>query len=217
MRTFLTLACLILQAAPLAAEVSLGRPASCNLVATVQDDHCAVSNYYTCSGAGPVAFWKEVSLGNGAVEVHTLDANHGTIEIVMPGGTQIKSQNTGDHPRVAVTAGSAESAARATVTSGEYSQSATMVTKYNYKDETRELGRETFNRLTYSSDLNFPESGSTLRASGTVLFSDRLDLMVLETDVSDGQGGPARTIKLKSFALEGQNGFGSTRPRYGCN
>jgi len=217
MRKFLTLAFLIVQATPLAAEVSLGRPASCDLVATVQDDHCAVSNYFTCSGAGPVAFWKEVTHGNGAVEVHALDANHGTIEIVMPGGIQIKSQNTGDHPRVAVKTGSAGSVQLATVKSGGTSQPATMVTKYSHKDETRDLGGETFNRLTYSSDLDFPESGSTLRTSGTVLFSDSLDLVILETDVSDGQGGPGRSIKLKSLALTGQKGFGSTKPRYGCN
>ena len=92
-----------------------------------------------------------------------------------------------------------------------------MVTEYTYKGETRELAGESFDRLTYASDLDFPESGSKLHTSGSVLFSDRLDLMILEVAVSDGQGGPARSIKLKSVALEGQKGFGSTKPRHGCN
>jgi hypothetical protein len=50
-----------------------------------------------------------------------------------------------------------------------------------------------------------------------VLYSDRLDLLLLELDVSDGQGGPARKVKLKSLALAGQKGFGATKPRYGCS
>ncbi|MBN8629717.1 MAG: hypothetical protein J0L76_02540 [Rhodobacterales bacterium] len=217
MRKFVILACLMGPTTQVAAEEFLQRPESCVLVATVQDDHCAVTNHFRCSGAGQVAFWQEISHGNGALEVHSLDADHGAIEIVMPGGAHIRSHSKGDHPRVAVKTGSSRSTERATLESNGSSQSATMVTEYTYKGETRELAGESFDRLTYASDLDFPESGSKLHTSGSVLFSDRLDLMILEVDVSDGQGGPARSIKLKSVALEGQKGFGSTKPRHGCN
>jgi len=204
-------------ASPLAAESLRQRPDSCVLVATTQDDHCAVTNYFRCPGADPVAFWQEISHGNGALETHAMDADHGVVEIAMPGGPTIRARSSGDHPRVAVKTGSARSTERATIESGGSSQSATMVTEYAYEGETRKLAGETFDRLTVSSDLDFPESGSRLHTSGTVLFSEQLDLLILEVDVSDGQGGLARTIKLKSLALEGQKGFGSTRPRYGCN
>jgi hypothetical protein len=217
MRKFLILACLASPAAPLAAEESPKRPKSCVLVATAQDDHCAVTNHFSCTGGGRVAFWQEVSHGNGSQEVHMLDADHGIVEIVMPGGAHIRSRSTGDHPRVAVKTGSARSAENATVESGGSSQPATMTTEYTNAGKTRELAGQTFDRLTYSSVLDFPEAGSRLQTSGSVLFSESLDLMVLELDVSDGQDGPARRIKLKTLALEGQKGFGSTKPRYGCN
>lgn len=217
MRKIAIVACLVGTTAPVAAEEFIQRPESCVLVATAQDDHCAVTNHFRCGGTGPVAFWQEISHGNGALEIHSLDADHGAIEITMPGGVHIRSQSKGDHPRVAVKTGSSRSTERATVESNGSSQSATMVTEYAYKGETRKLAGESFDRLTYSSNLDFPESGSKLRTSGSVLFSERLDLMILEVDVSDGQGGAARSIKLKSVALEGQKGFGSTRPRYGCN
>lgn len=217
MRKFVILACLLGPTAPAAAEEFLQRPESCVLVATTQDDHCAVTNHFRCSGSGPVAFWQEISHGNGALEIHSLDADHGSIEITMPGGAHIRSRSKGDHPRVAVETGSARSTERARIESDGSSQPATMVTEYIYKGETRKLAGESFDRLTYSSNLVFPESGSKLHTSGSVLFSDRLDLMILEVDISDGQGGPARRIKLKSVALEGQKGFGTARPRYGCN
>jgi len=217
MRKIVILACLAALASPLAAESSLKRPSSCVLVATAQDDHCAVTNFFRCAGSGSVAFWQEISHGNGALETHALDADHGAIELVMPGGSTIRARSSGDHPRVAVKTGSAHSTEHATFERDGSSQSATMTTKYTYKGETRKLAGETFDRLTYSSDLDFPESGSKLHTSGAMLFSERLDLLILEVDVSDGQGGPARRIRLKSLALEGQKGFGSTRPRYGCN
>ncbi|WP_395542645.1 hypothetical protein [Neotabrizicola sp. sgz301269] len=216
MQKFAILACLTVAASPLAAETSRQRPESCVLIATSQDDHCAVTNHFRCDGAGPIAFWQEITLANGAIETHANDANHGAIEIVMPGGSHIRSKSSGGSPAEAVQTGKSRVTERATLTGDGASQSASIVIEYTFDGETRELAGKTFKRLRYEADLDYPQSGSKLHTSGTLLFNEQLDLLISETEVSDGQGGPGRRIKLKTLALEGRKGFGSTKPKYGC-
>ncbi|PTE16327.1 hypothetical protein [Pseudogemmobacter blasticus] len=218
MKTTLALALIAGAALPAKAENLFQRPAGCVLVATVQDDHCAALNYFRCAGTDPVVFRMEASYGGGKGEVHTFDANHGGIEILTPpGGGEFRLRATGDHPRVAVERGTARKTEQATISRDGKSQQATMVMVYTYSGETRKLAGEVFHRLTYDSTLTFPQSGSELHTSGSVLFNDRLDLLVNELEVSDGQGGAGRQIKLKSLALDGQKGFGATKPRFGCH
>lgn len=217
MKAILVLSLTTTLALPAAAEEMMQRPESCALVATVQDSLCAVTNHFRCTGAGTVAFWNEVSYGNGVVELHALDADHGTIEIMSPDGPHIRAQNSGEGPLEAISTGNARQTSRATISHKGSSQTSTMVVEYTADGLTRELEGVTFQRLTYESDLDFPESGSRLKGSGSVLFNEELDLMIQELEVSDGQGGPDRRIKLKTLALEGQKGFGSTKPKYGCN
>jgi hypothetical protein len=200
------------------ADVSPQRPESCVLVATVQDDHCAAKSYYRCSGPGSVVFRIDVHYAGGEVEIHTADANHGGIEIISPpGGAHYSIRAQGDHPRIVVETGSGRETEIASITRNGKSQTATMVADYSYLGKSRKLAGETFYRLNYATTITFPASGSVLHTSGTVLYNDQLDLLIDEVEVSDGQGGPARKIKLSSLSLEGQKGFGSTKPKYGCN
>lgn len=218
MKTLLALCMIAGAALPAGAEDILKRPKGCELIATVQDDHCAAKNIYRCSEAGPIAFWTEVHYGGGKVEVHTDNANHGGIEIISPaGGSHYSLTAQGDHPRVALETGSARRMERATISRAGKSQKATMSLSYTYQGETRKLAGETFHRLNYITTITFPSSGSTLSTSGSVLYHAQLDLLVDEVEVSDGQGGPARKIKLRSLSFEGQKGFNSTKPKYGCN
>lgn len=211
--------CLIAGAAlPAGAEDSLQRPKGCVLVATVQDDHCAATNYFKCTGAGPVTYRKEVHYGGGQVEIHSYDANYGGLEIVSPaGGAHYTIRSSGDHPRAVIAAKKVGKIEHATISRGSKTQTAEMVLNYTYSGKTRELGGVTFQRLEYATTIAFPASGSVLQTSGNNLYSEKLDLLVNELEVSDGQGGPSRKIKLKSLALDGQKGFGATKPKFGCN
>lgn len=193
------------------------RPENCAIVATVQDDHCAVTNHFRCMNAGTVAYWYEVTYGNGVVELHALDADHGETEIFSPGGPHIRAQSTGDGPLEAIKGGHARETREAMIAMDGNSYPSTMVVEYTTEGYTRELAGLVFQRITYSSDLDFPESGISLKGSGNLLFNEELDLMITELEVSDGQGKPNRRIRLKTLALEGQKGFGSTKPKHGCN
>jgi hypothetical protein len=203
-------------ALPAAAENAVPASKGCVLVATMQDDHCAVQNYQ-CTGAGKVAFKLEVLHGGGQVEVHTFDAKHGGLEIRMPsGGNRYKFVTVGDHPRVTLETGSSRKIQRATIHTDKGILKSTTVTDYSYGGETRELAGTTFHRLNYAATLNFPELGSALHTSGSVLFNEKLDLLVNEVEISDGEGGPARKIKLRSLSLKGQKGFDAKKPKFGC-
>lgn len=215
MRRFLALGLIAGAALPAAAQDVLQRPEGCVLVATAQSDNCTAENYFRCPGRS--AFRLEVSDRKGGLQVQTYDADHGTLEIAYSdGGFRLKAKPKVQHPRVALKTGSIHERTTGTVYFKGSSQPSIYEGDYTYKGETRKLGGETFHRLSYSGLLSYPAVPETLTASGSVLFNERLDLRVAEVDVSDGRGGPARVTKLKSLALEGQKGFGSTKPKFGC-
>ena len=138
------------------AEEALKRPASCALVATVQDDHCAVQNYFKCSGAATAAYRKEVRYGGGEVEVHTFNANHGGLEIIQPaGGAYFEIRSDGPNPSTILAAGSGRVTDRATITRDGKSRQALMEADYVNGGETRKLAGERFHRLTYSTTISY--------------------------------------------------------------
>lgn len=202
---------------PVAAESDTDRPASCTLVATAQNDRCEVENYYTCAGAGSVAYWTEFTGPQGHVQVQKYDAKHGLIEIsAVDDGFRIKAKPVADHPRDIVKSGSGQEVSSGTLTQGSSSQSAKSAVEYTYDGETRKLAGKKFHRLGYAGTVSYPASSTTFNVSGSLLYNDELDLLIYETDIPDKGGKPGHPIKLKSLSLDGQKGFGSTTPKFGC-
>lgn len=199
------------------AEALASRPKGCVLVATTQNDRCEVENHFRCTGTGPVAFRTEFTDGNGGFEVQTFDANHGTIEIASArGGFRITAKTVTDHPREVVAKGSGQERAKGRFSSKGNSQGSSLSLDLAHIGQSRRLAGKTFQRISYAGTLTYPESSTRFVVSGSRLYSAELDLLIAEVDVPDGKGKPVRPTKLKSLALEGDRGFGSTSPAYGC-
>jgi hypothetical protein len=209
--------CLITAAGPVCGQDALKRPQSCQLVATSQYDDCSVTNAYRCDPAEPVAFWLEEIDSDGLLSIETRAADHGTTGLIFEGEGEVMRMTTvTEHPSRALITGQRLEEATGTLTMFGMKQSFAGSASYVYAGEMAEMAGTRFHRMDFGGSITFPDPVGSITIKGTYLFQEQLDLLIEETYEMTDAGSPVERVRLRSVTLDGQPGFGSTQPGYGC-
>jgi hypothetical protein len=214
MRKSVVVALLTIQASRAVADDLPLRPESCERAATVQYDNCSIVNIFRCSTGA--AFWIESLDSDNILTIETRNADHGSTSIsyVGQGASMHISQSTA-HPRDTIRNGAASDKIVGLFGLFGMSRPISGETNYSHSGETDVLAGETLARIDFAGSVSFPPPMSEIKGSGTILYSDRLDLLI-EEKIRFEIGSTLESYSLVHLSLPGQKGFGDETPGYGC-
>jgi hypothetical protein len=213
MRLILALSLAASHGAP--ANAQTVRPESCERIATAQLDNCSVANIFRCSGE-VFTFWIETLDADNILTIETRNADHGSMSVIFVGqGVSMQVTQSKAHPRDTIRNGTAEDRVAGEFELFGMKRPIAGKTRYGHAGETTVLAGETFARIAFTGSVKLPPPMPEISGGGTLLYNDRLDLLV-EEDVRYDAGSGADSYRLSHLSLPGQARFGDETPGYGC-
>jgi hypothetical protein len=215
MRLVLVLPMAICPALSATAEVLTVRPESCERLATAQFDNCSVANIFRCQG-DEAAFWIETIDADNMMIAEARNVDHSTLSVAYLGqGASMRLSQSKAHPLDTIRDGSGKD-----IIEGEFrlfgmSRPVYGHTDYGHAGESTQLAGETFARIAFTGSVALPPPMPETKGDGTLLYSEKLDLLV-EERVHYEVGGTVDAYNLSHLSLSGQARFGEEIPRFGC-
>jgi hypothetical protein len=192
------------------------RPATCELIATMQSDGCEVENQYSCPSGNGALDRVEFFDSEGLVSVSITDPSTGqstTDRVWNDGNTRF--QYSGDTDLDIVRNGFGKSSVVGEVKLFGLWRPASGTDEAIHTGETLELAGKSFHRIESTTTLQFPYPVPTIKGREVRAYNEELNLSVSVEIKFDG-GLEAADSKLMQLSLRDQPGFGDEQPRYGC-
>jgi hypothetical protein len=211
----LTLALCLAASFAVPVHAQTARPDSCERIATTQLDNCSVTNTFRCQGEA-FSYWIENLDADAVLTIETRNANHGSMSVFYVGqDLSMEISQSKAHPRDTIQNGSAEDRIAGELEVFGMKRPISGQSQYGHAGETVVLAGETFARIVFTGAIQLPPPMPPLSGGGTLLYSDRLDLLI-EEEVRYEAALESESYRLAHLALADQAGFGDETPGYGC-